>query len=208
MNIVIVEDNDTTRSYLTSLVGGVSGFHVSAACRTADDALICCLQQAPDIILLDLNLPGLSGLDFISELRKHSITSEVVVLTMHEDRKHLLSAFKRGASGYILKGADSVDIVKALQEVAQGGAPMSPSVARLLVDEFKEQKELSTDTTLTGREREVLQGVAQGWQERELALNLGLSSHTIHSHIKNIYRKLQVNSKIEAINTARRRGII
>ena len=206
--IMVVEDNDITRNYLASLIGGTKGFEVVAACRSAEEALACLATVHPDCILLDIKLPGMSGLDFIVESRNRGLSSEIVMLTMHEDRKHLLTALKNGASGYILKGSDSMDIIRALQDVIQGGAPMSPSIARFLVEEFTNRRSAAVESLLTPRETEVLQGIARGWPERKLAATLTLSSHTIHSHIKNIYRKLQVTSKLEAVTVAKGKGIL
>lgn len=206
--IMIVEDNPRVREYLTTLLGGAPGFQVMAACESAEEALLSLERAVPDILLLDINLPGMSGIDLISELHNRHLYPEIVMLTMYEDRAHLLAALKRGASGYILKGADSVEILKAIQEVACGGAPMSPPIARLLVEEFKLQKMTIPEALLTSREREVLLGISLGRTNKSLAEQLTISLHTIQSHIKNIYKKLQVGSKIEAINTARRKGLL
>lgn len=207
-SILIVEDDHRVRTFLAALIGGTGEFTVAAACALAEEALERLEESFPDIILLDINLPGISGLDLIPEIRARGIAAEIVMLTMYEDRDHLLTALKRGATGYILKGSDTLEILKAVQEVAHGGAPMSPSIARLLVEEFKGEKVSSIDTGLSTREREILQGISRGRSEKRLAEELRLSTHTIHTHIKNIYRKLQVNSKAEALISARRRGIV
>lgn len=207
-SILVVEDDHRVRTFLAALIEGFGEFSVTAGCGSAEEALERLEEASPDIILLDINLPGMSGLDFITEVRDRGITAEVVMLTMYEDRDHLLAALKRGATGYILKGADSREILTALEEVVRGGAPMSPPIARLLVEEFKGEKMSSPDTTLSAREREVLLGISRGRSEKRLSEELRLSVHTIHTHIKNIYRKLQVNSRTEAIISARRRGIV
>ena len=124
------------------------------------------------------------------------------------DRENLFAVLQAGASGYLVKGSASADIIQAISLLMAGGSPMSPVIARYVIEEFHEVKHVRTPSALTSREREVLQGVAAGLSEKKLAEKLSVSPHTVHTHIKKIYRKLQVGSRAEAVLKARNKGIV
>lgn len=204
--IIIIEDNKITLDHLASLFSGMPGITVIGSYASGEDLLSNHPDIEPDIALTDLNLPGMSGIELIEHMRKLWPRLEVLCLTMKEDRKTLLAALKAGASGYIVKGASSLEIVQAVEEVKKGGVPLSPKIARYLIDEFKKGPRQSPDELLTAREKEILGGIAAGKTEKSLAEQFALSQHTIHAHIKNIYAKLKVKTKIDAITKGRITG--
>ncbi len=208
IRIVVVEDNATTLRYLEMLLSGTEGIEVVGAYGSGNEALLHVPERTPDVLIADLNLPDISGIEVIKTLHAQLPSVEILVLTMHEDRERLFSAIKAGATGYLLKGAGAVEIVNAVSELVKGGAPMSPRIARYVLEEFKENQDQKTEALLTPREREVLDGVARGLSERKLADTLSLSVHTVHTHIKKIYRKLHAGTKTEAIMKAKSKGII
>lgn len=204
----IVEDHEKTLEYLSALFSGSDGIELSCACSAGEEALEKVFQAPPDVLVVDINLPDISGVEVIKAVKERFPRVEVLVLTMHESREHLFSALQAGATGYLVKGASSTEIINAVSLLMAGGAPMSPTVARYVIEEFQDIKSSREATTLTKREKEVLQGVASGLSEKKLAESLSVSPHTIHTHIKKIYRKLQVNSRAEAVLKARNKGIV
>lgn len=209
INIMIVEEDPATLGYLHSLLAGAPGLSVSGVFADAEAAISALESRlTPDVVLTGLEPSGKTGIDLIREVRKRGVLPEILVLTVHAKREYLVESFRAGASGYILKGTSAIDIIRAIEDVMDGGAPISPRVARFLVDEFTETKPPAAKPVISTREREVLLGVAGGMSEKILAAALKLSPHTIHAHIKNIFKKLQVNSKVAALTKARNKGII
>ncbi len=206
--VAIVEDHEKTLEYLSALFSGSDGIELSCSCSTGEEVIEKVFQAPPDVLVVDINLPDMSGVEVIRAVKERIPRVEVLVLTMHESREHLFSALQAGATGYLVKGASSTEIVNAVSLLMAGGAPMSPTVARYVIEEFQDIKSSRERTTLTKREKEVLQGVASGLSEKKLAEGLSVSPHTIHTHIKKIYRKLQVNSRAEAVLKARNKGIV
>ena len=206
--VAIVEDHEKTLEYLSALFSGSDGIELSCSCSTGEEVIEKVFQAPPDVLVVDINLPDMSGVEVIRAVKERIPRVEVLVLTMHESREHLFSAPQAGATGYLVKGASSTEIVNAVSLLMAGGAPMSPTVARYVIEEFQDIKSSRERTTLTKREKEVLQGVASGLSEKKLAEGLSVSPHTIHTHIKKIYRKLQVNSRAEAVLKARNKGIV
>ena len=206
--VAIVEDHEKTREYLAALFGGADGIELAGAYGNGTDALESLTESAPDVFIVDLNLPDMSGIDVIRALREKIPRLEILVLTIQENREHLFLALQAGATGYLVKGTSSGEIIDAVSMLMAGGAPMSPVVARYVIEEFQDVKGARESSALTRREREVLQGIASGLSEKKLADTLSLSPHTIHTHIKKIYRKLQVNSRAEAVLKARNKGIV
>jgi two-component system NarL family response regulator len=206
--VAIVEDHEKTREYLAALFGGADGIELTGAYGSGGDALGSLTESSPDVFIVDLNLPDMSGIDVIRALREKVPRLEIMVLTIHENREHLFLALQAGATGYLVKGTSSGEIITAVSTLMAGGAPMSPVVARYVIEEFQDVKGTRESSALTKRECEVLQGIASGLSEKKLAATLSLSPHTIHTHIKKIYRKLQVNSRAEAVLKARNKGIV
>lgn len=208
IRVALIEDNARALKYLEALLSGSRGISVTGAYSTGMEALAGILENRPDVILVDIGLPDISGIEVIKRLGERLQDLDIIVYTLHEDKKHLLAALKAGATGYILKGASSIELVRAIEETKNGGSPMSPRVARFIIEEFQSQASKKEACVLTPREKEVLEGMAKGITENRLSEDLSLSPHTIHSHIKHIYKKLRVCSRAEAVLKGRREGII
>lgn len=208
LKLAIVEDHRATLNYLAALFHGTEGVEVVGAFASGREAVDGLRRTLPNVVLADLGLPDMSGLEVIRSIKEYFPLVEIVVLTMHEDREHLLAAFRAGASGYLLKGSPAVDILAAVRTAAGGGAPLSAKVARSLVDEVRQGGGTVPGATFTAREREVLRWLAAGLSEKGVAERLALSPHTIHTHVGKIYRKLDARSRTEAVLKARESGLL
>ncbi len=212
MKIMIVEDHQPTRDRLASLLDGQNDYEVVYAAGSAEDALRRLATESPDLIILDLGLPGLSHAAAIKAIKDSSPASDVLVFTVMDDDDQVFAALKAGASGYLLKDAKPMEIIDALEELRSGGAPMSFSIARKMLSEFQrlpQEKVLEgMISPLSARERDILDRLYRGDSYKEIADKLSLSTHTVHTHIKNIYAKLHVNSRAQAIYEALRKKII
>lgn len=207
MRVAIVEDNTMLRENLVVLIGGEPDIEVCCHFGTAEEALPVVIKQKPDILLVDLGLPGMSGIELIKEIKAAHPDLEIMVYTAFDARNTVFSAIKAGASGYILKGATPRELIESIHNLAAGGAPMSPRIARAVIGEFQGVG-YDDQYLLSPREKEIIQGLEKGLTYNELGKQLSISPHTIHSHIKNIYEKLHAKSRKEALSTARRKGII
>ena len=202
--IVIVEDNEVVREGFALLISSVSQHQVVNTYANCEDALQHLATDRPEVVLMDLELPGMHGLEGIKRIKKLLPASNIVVISVHADSELVFQALCAGASGYITKNAGHARILDAIGEVQRGGAPMSTQIARMVVQSFQK----NTNTPLTARETEVLELLAKGKSYSAIANDLFVHKETIKSHIKNIYGKLQVNSKADAIEKALRQRFI
>ena len=198
--VSIVEDDKSFREHLAALIGGAPGFVCAGAHGSAEAALKHLSSDKPDIVLLDVELPGMSGLEYLRELKIRLPKIDVVMLTICDDSQTLFNALEAGATGYLQKPpASAAEILDALAEVRAGGSPMSSQIARLVVRSFhdrgRDRRELEQ---LTSREEEILRFVSQGYQTKEIADTLKLQSSTVATHLHNIYEKLHVHSRAAA----------
>ena len=207
MRLLIVEDDQLLRENLRVLLGGEAGMQVVGACASAEDALPLLVAEQPDLMLSDLGLPAMSGVELIRRAKELLPALDIVVLTVSEDREAVFAALKAGAAGYIVKGATPRELVEALLTLRAGGAPMSPKIARLVVKTFHDMPP-PEEFLLSAKERTVLSGVQDGRSYKEIAGGMHVSPHTVHSHIKHIYEKLQATDKRDALAKARRKGLI
>ncbi|MDW7772490.1 MAG: response regulator transcription factor [Desulfobulbaceae bacterium] len=207
MRVAIVEDNAILRENLVLLIGGEPDLQVCCHFGTAEEALPVIIRNKPDIVLVDLSLPGMSGIEMIKRIKAKHLDLEILVYTVSDARNTVFSAIKAGATGYLLKGATPRELVEAIHNLAGGGAPMSHKIARAVIGEFQEV-EHDDLYLLTAREKEILLGLEKGLTYNQLGSELTISPHTIHSHIKKIYEKLHAKSRREALTKARRKGII
>lgn len=207
MRVVIVEDNRLLLENLRILLGGEPGVEVTGTFESAEEALGELRRCAPEVLLADLDLPGLPGVELIRRAKRSFPELDIMVFTVFEDRDTVFAALKAGASGYILKGSSPRELVEALHTLQQGGAPMSPRIARKVIQQFQEGGD-NEDQLLSHREKEIVKGIAQGMSYKDLADRLCISPHTVHTHIKHIYDKLQVSDRAGAINKARKKGLI
>jgi DNA-binding NarL/FixJ family response regulator len=207
MRLVIVEDDPLLLENLTLLLSGEGGITVAGAYRSAEDALKLLRNAKPEVMLTDIGLPGMSGVDLIKKAKEEMPELEIMAHTVYEDRENVFSAIKAGASGYILKGSTPREIIESIHSLYKGGAPMSPKIARKIIHEF--QDEVTNDQfLLTPREIEIAKRVEEGLTYKEIGERLNISTHTVHTHIKKIYEKLQAKDRSDAIIKARKRGII
>jgi DNA-binding NarL/FixJ family response regulator len=204
IRVVIVEDDEIIRSGLTALIDGREGFSVAGAYGAAEHAIASISPPIPDIVLMDIELPGISGIEGIRRLRKKYPAMEALVLTVHDDDDLVFEALCSGAVGYLTKNTPPERILEALRETRSGGAPMSTSIARRVVRSFQK----SQDSPLTRRETEILGLVARGKSFSTIATQLFIDRETVRTHLKNVYRKLEVHSKADAIERALKERLI
>jgi two-component system NarL family response regulator len=205
---MIVEDNQLLLENLKLLLDGETGIDVVGAFASAEEAIIGIKNCSPDIMLTDLVLPGMSGIELIKLTKALVPGLDIMVFTISEDRETVFSAIKAGACGYIIKGSTPRELVESLNSLFQGGAPMTPRIARKLITEFHEETVVPEQELLSQREKEIVRSIEQGLSYKEISDKLFISPHTVHTHIKNIYEKLQAKDRNEAISKARRKGII
>ncbi len=199
--VAIVEDNATLRQYLAEFIGGTPGHRCVCACASAEEALIRIPEVSPNVVLMDIHLPGESGIACTARLRQKMPDLQVIMLTVYKDIKMIFQALKAGACGYVLKRSDEKEILAAIAEVRAGGAPMTSEVARMVVRSFTEAPAAasSTDTDqLSTRELEILALVAEGFSNKEVADRLHISNATVRTHLMHIYEKLHVRCRTEA----------
>jgi len=162
----------------------------------------------PDVILLDIGLPGVDGITGLTQLKAAATQTQVVILTVFDDRDRVFRAVCAGADGYLLKTSTAAQIGDAIREVVAGGASLTPQMARNVLDQFLGKRQRTGDSSLTDREVDVLQLIVQGLTKREIATKLFLSAHTVDSHVRNIYHKLHVNNRAGAVAAAMREGLV
>ncbi len=215
-NILLVEDDEATRCHLMQSIDAHPQLCVSRTCGTLEQGLDALQEKVPDVLVTDLGLPDGSGIELIKAARKLTPPVEVMVITVFGDERNVLTAIEAGAGSYLLKDGDTAYIGKAIIKLLEGESPISAAIARQLLKRFQSasnllssgEKDKSDAPLLTGRETEVLGCMAKGYTYNEAADILGMSHHTVTSHIKNIYRKLEVNSRSEAVFQAVQLGLV
>lgn len=202
--VAIVEDNATLRKYLADLIGNTPGHRCVCACASAEEAVVEIPALNPNVVLMDIHLPGESGIACTARLREKMPNLQVIMLTVYKDIKMIFQALKVGACGYVLKRSDDKEILAAIAEVRAGGAPMTSEIARMVVRSFMESPKVSgaseagdTDQ-LSTREMEILALVAEGCPNKEIAARLFISNATVRTHLMHIYEKLHVHCRTEA----------
>jgi len=199
-SVAIVEDNKDFRASLAHYLDEAPGYRCVCACSTAEEALQKIPQILPDVVLMDIHLPNLSGVDCARRLKELCPSVQILILTVYEDNERIFGALKAGASGYLLKRADPADILRAIQDVKQGGAPMSNQIARRVVQSFREKSgDAAKLEGLSQREEEILQNLSKGYSTKEIAERLSVSVNTVKTHLQHIYEKLHVRSRTEAV---------
>ncbi len=202
--IVIVEDNDAVREGFSLIINSISNYYVVSTYDNAEDAIDGLKKDKPEIIIMDLELPGMSGIEAITAIKKLNPGIEILVNTIYENSELVFQALCAGASGYITKNTNHTELLTAIKEVIQGGAPMTSNIAKMVVKSFQR----NPNSPISARETEVLELLAKGKSYSMIAKDLFITKETAKSHIKNIYAKLQVNSKSEAIAKATRDKLI
>ena len=200
IRIALVEDDHTVREGLKMLLQGSPGFRCVAYYDNGIDALKGLPEIQPDVVLMDINIPGVNGIDCIIELKSHNLPMQFIMLTVFENADAIFQSLTAGAAGYLLKQTPPVKILEAIQDVYRGGSPMSSEIARIVVRSFQQPESPENSMNgLTEREDEILSHLAKGYLYKEIADALNISIDTVRSHIRHIYEKLQVNTRTEAI---------
>src|SRR5579862_3780919 len=202
ISVSIVEDDAPVRKILAGWIQGAEGFECRSEHRSGEMALAHLPEQNPDIVLMDINLPGMSGIECVRRLKPTLAKTQFLMLTVYEDPDHIMDALKAGATGYLLKQTPHEELMAALKGVYAGGSPMTGSIARKLVLSFQKPSAQSLpreNVDLTPREREVLELLARGYLYKEIADALQISTPTVNTHIRRIYEKLHVQSRGSAV---------
>lgn len=197
----IVEDDPTIRETLRSLFSFEDGFELFTAHSTAEDAMVRLVDACPDVVIMDINLPGASGIDCVRQLSRRCARTQFLMYTVHDDDHRVFEALKAGANGYILKSSTPDEILDAVRELHAGGSPMSAHVARRVVAHLRPQRTgVVPDAGLTEREQQILSLLAEGLLYKEIGERLGITVGTIKQHIHRMYEKLHVQNRTEAVN--------
>lgn len=205
IRVAIVEDDEQVRENLARLVGEAKGFECAATFASGEQALEALPRRAFDVVLMDINLPGISGVECVRQLKAVAPTTQVVMLTVYDDSDRIFQALQMGAAGYLLKRSTAAEILHAIEDVHRGGAPMSSYIARKVVQSFRRQGPSDMPAeNLSKRETDVLEYVSRGYTNKEIADALGLSAETVRGYLKTIYSKLHVRSRTEAAMKFRR----
>ena len=208
LGVAIIEDIGDIRDGLRKLVDATAGFHCSGAYASMEQAIAGIARALPDVALVDIGLPGMSGIDGIRILKERHPTVQLVMLTVYDDDDRIFDALCAGACGYLLKKTPPADLLERVKDAASGGVPMSPEVARRVIDLFREFHPPSrADYHLTPHETRLLKMLVDGHNYKSAAAHLKLSVNTVAFHMKSVYEKLQVHSKSEAVAKALRNGL-
>jgi DNA-binding NarL/FixJ family response regulator len=201
INVSIIEDNEQLRSTLSRVLNRAEGFQCISTFGSAEAGLEELPKNKPDVVLMDINLPGINGVECVRRLKQIAPEIQVVMLTVYEDTENIFNALAAGASGYLLKRTSSAELLESLREVNRGGSPMTAHIARKVVQSFQKPVAATAEPTedLSPRESEVLDCLSQGFLYKEIAEKLGISYETVHTYIRRIYEKLQVRTRTEAV---------
>ena len=212
ITVSIVEDSEQLRSTLARMLGRAEGFQCLGDYGTAEDALETIPKNPPNVVLMDINLPGMNGVECVRKLKQLVPSTQVVMLTAYEDTENIFNSLAAGASGYLLKRSKSAEILEAIRDVQNGGSPMTTHIARKVVQSFQSSATTTTRAVaaepaeeLSPREQEVLDLLSQGFMYKEISDKLGISFETVRTYIRRIYEKLHVRTRTEAVAKALRR---
>ena len=209
ITVALVEDDDETRKRLVASIRGDDSLRLTGEYRLGAEALASIEHGAPDVFLVDLGLPDMSGLEVLRRIVARHPSCNILVVTMFGDEQTVLAALEAGARGYLLKGALEHDIAVDIRHLRDGGSPLSPVIARQVLKRFVPEKSARDgESALTPREKEILNAISRGFSYSETAELLGISTQTVHTHLKSVYRKLAVHSKTEAVFEADKRRLL
>jgi DNA-binding NarL/FixJ family response regulator len=204
-SVIVVEDDRGLREQLVKILNSGSAIRCIGACSCAEEALGLIPAKSPDVVLMDIRLPGMSGIDCVAKLRQSMPDLQIIMLTVYEDSESIFRALKAGAAGYLVKSSPPARLLEAIVDVSKGGAPMSSHIARKVVQHFHLAGPSSRAEELSPREREVLDLLAGGYIYKEIGDKLGISPETVRTYVKNICEKMHVRSRLEAVG--KHRGI-
>jgi DNA-binding NarL/FixJ family response regulator len=200
ISVSIVEDDTKVRESLARLIDGSPGYQCASAHASGESALAEIPRVKPNVILMDINLTGISGVECARQLKPLLPNTQIIMLTVYQNTEHIFDALAAGATGYMLKQTKPDKLLIAVKDVYEGGSPMSSHIARKIVQSFQQQSAPNDETpSLSPREAQVIELLAKGYLYKEVADTMGVSYATIHTHIRHIYEKLQVRSRTEAV---------
>ena len=200
IKVSIVEDNRGTRESLSELLGRSPALSFVGAYPSGEEALRRLPGEPPDVVLMDINLPHMNGIECVAQLKRQMPNTQVLMLTTYEESDLIFDSLRKGASGYLLKNMPPAELIQAIEQVHAGGAPMSMQIARKVVSHFQQIKKPESDVEkLTGREQQILSLLAKGYFYKEIADQLGISLSTVRAHLHAVYEKLHVQSRTEAV---------
>ena len=200
IKIALVEDNPNVRQGFSALLDDTPGMHCIGAYASGEEAVQRIPAEPPDVALVDIHLPGMSGIECVAKLKAQLPKLQVLMLTRYEQSDLIFNSIRAGASGYLLKNTPPAELIQAIEQVHAGGAPMSMQIARKVIDHFRQiQQPASEVEQLTSREQEILQLLAKGYYYKEISDSLGISYNTVRTHLQHIYEKLHVQSRTGAV---------
>ena len=199
ISVSIVEDDPGVRASLAQLIDSSPGFRCLSQHPSAESALQELPRKVPEVVLMDINLPGLSGVECVRRLKPVLPAMQIIMLTVYQNTEHVFNALAAGATGYLLKQTPPADLLNAIRDVQGGGSPMSSHIARKIVQSFQKTATAQDAENLSPREGQVLDLLSKGYLYKEIAEKLGLTYATVHTHIRHIYEKLHVRSRTEAV---------
>src|SRR6187401_3071563 len=209
IKVAIFEDNRSLREGLAAMIGGTAGFECVGAYANCNNLLKYISLDKPDVVLMDIELPGINGIEAVGMIKEEFPEMKILMETIFDDDEKIFSSICAGAEGYILKHTSPSEIMEAIREIYEGGSPMTPSIANRVLKMVKEKPQRSSESfDLTDREKEVLANLVKGMSYKMIAETCFISPETVNAHIKNIYKKLQVHSKGEAVAKAIKKNIV
>lgn len=200
IKVVIVEDVKDIREGLQLLINSNWAFSCTETYASAEDALLGLPNGLPDVVLMDIHLPGISGIEAIKKLKPQFPKVQFIMSTVYEDDENIFESLKAGATGYLLKKTSPDKILEAITEVYNGGSPMSAQIARKVIGAFQKKNPIDEVSDLTPKEKEILKALSKGLRYKEIAGEMRISMDTVRTHVRHIYEKLQVQSRMDAIN--------
>lgn len=212
IRVGLVEDDEVIRESLAVLISGASGYDCVSVSDSAEGALEALPSVNPQVVLMDINLPGKSGVDCVAELKELCPDTQFIMLTMYDDEQSVFRSLEVGASGYLLKRTPHVEILNAITDVWNGGSPMSSSIARKVIKTFQQERKAAAKSSsqpqvsISPREEEILKLLTKGYRYKEIAGQLEISVETVRTHLRRVYEKLQVTSRTEAVVKYLERG--
>ena len=209
IKVAIVEDNESIRQSLHAIIGDAPGYENAGVYENAEDALEDIPVKKPDVVLMDINLPGMNGIECVKLLKGKNVASQFLMCTVYEEDEKVFEALKAGAMGYIIKKTPPAQLLEAITDLKNGGSPMSSQIARKVVASFNQKKSKSKESeSLSTRENEILDLLAKGFRYKEIGDKLFISTETVRRHVHNIYEKLHVSSRTDAINKVYRNNTL
>lgn len=200
IKVLVVDDSATFGRNIERWLNRTPGFRCVAVCQNGESALAVVSEKRPEVVLMDIQMPGINGVDCTTQLKRQMPALQIIVLTVYEDTDTIFKALRAGASGYLLKRSSPTEIMNAIRDIRQGGSPMTSAIARKVVQAFQEPVAAKeNDAELTDRERDILNALARGFANKEIADQLNISPFTVKAHLANIFEKLHVRSRTEAV---------